>query len=209
MKNSKGHVLFLVQFAIFLAIEAIVCFTPLGSIPIGPVVATLSVVPVCITAVTLGTGAGTAMGFCMGLFSFIYWSFMMPGAATAFVFTPLSAGVGAYQGNLGSLLICFLPRTLSGTVCGVVYQLIKKRGSNGLAAALGGVLGSLTNTVGVLGGMWLFFGGQLEALNGGEWILILIGGLLLTNGLPEAVVAGIATPAVSKPLQLIAKRSSH
>lgn len=211
MKNNKNHVLVLVQFAIFLALEAIICFTPLGTIPFSPAVsATLAMIPVCITAVMLGTGAGTLMGFCTGLFSFIYWSFIAPAAPTAFVFTPLSS-TGNYHGNFGSLLICFVPRILAGTVAGGIYTLLCKRfpKRQGIAAAAGGVLGSLTNTIGVLAGMWLFFGSQLETLNEGKWILLLLGSVILTNGIPEAVVAGILTPAVCKPLKLIAQRSSR
>ena len=67
MANSKygsNKILFIAQFGILLALEAIVCFTPLGSLPaIGPIVATLSHIPVIITAIVLGTGAGAAMGF--------------------------------------------------------------------------------------------------------------------------------------------------
>ncbi len=62
---SKKRILFLTQFGLLLAIEAIVCFTPLGSLPaIGPIVATLMMVPVAITGCLLGVRAGTAMGAC-------------------------------------------------------------------------------------------------------------------------------------------------
>ena len=69
---TKNNTLFIVQFSILLAIEAIFCFTPLGSLPaMGPIVATLMMVPVIITAILLGTKAGTIMGAFAGLFSFI------------------------------------------------------------------------------------------------------------------------------------------
>lgn len=90
MSMSRKKILFLAQFALLLAIELIFCFTPLGSIPIVPglVVATLAMVPVVITAILLGTGAGAAMGFVAGLCSFLVWSFITP-APTSFVFTPI------------------------------------------------------------------------------------------------------------------------
>ena len=88
--SISKNTLRLAQFALLLAIEAIVCFTPLGSLPaVGPIVATLGMVPVIITAVVLGTGAGTLMGAFAGLFSFIVWSFFPPNPLTAFVFTPV------------------------------------------------------------------------------------------------------------------------
>ena len=80
---------FLVKFSILVVIEAIFCFTPLGSLPaLGPIVATLAMVPVIVTALILGTKAGAAMGAIAGLFSFIVWTFMPPVPPVAFVFTP-------------------------------------------------------------------------------------------------------------------------
>lgn len=78
LSKKKPNTLFIAQFAILLALEAIVCFTPLGSIPIGPLVATLAMLPVIVAGILLGTGAGAAMGFAAGLFSFIVWTFMPP-----------------------------------------------------------------------------------------------------------------------------------
>lgn len=206
MKGKKSKVLFLVQFSIFLALEALVSFTPLGSIPIGVVVASLGCIPVCVAAVTLGTWAGTLMGFSAGLFSFIVWTFTPP-SALAFAFTPFYS-VGDIHGNFFSLLICFVPRILVGTVTGVVYQRMSKRSSSQVTAScvVAGILGSLTNTVGVLGGFWLFFGEQIEAV-AGMGVLALIGSILLTNSIAEAVAAAILTPAISRPLQLVAKQS--
>ena len=49
--NQPQNILFIAQFGILLALE-VVCFTPLGSLRvIGPIVATLSHIPVIITAV--------------------------------------------------------------------------------------------------------------------------------------------------------------
>ena len=45
------------------AIEAIFCFTPLGSIPIGPIVATLAMIPVIIASLTFGKNIGMLLGF--------------------------------------------------------------------------------------------------------------------------------------------------
>ena len=87
--KTQSKTLFLTRFSILLAIEAIFCFTPLGSLPaIGPIVATLAAVPVVITAIMLGTAAGSAMGAFAGLFSFLVWTFTPPNPMFAFVFTP-------------------------------------------------------------------------------------------------------------------------
>lgn len=199
--------LFLTQFSMLLAIEAIVCFTPLGSVPIGPIVATLAMIPVIIAAIMLGTGAGAAMGFIAGLFSFIVWSFMPP-SPVAFVFTPIANG-----GNFWSLLICFVPRILVGVVTGACFQMFtrgtgKHRFPAALSYSLSGVLGSLTNTFLVLGGIYLFFGRSYAAVIGKSFDLLLglIGITVATNGVAEAVLGGVAAYAVCYPLRKHLKR---
>lgn len=64
LSKKKPNTLFIAQFAILLALEAIVCFTPLGSIPIGPLVATLAMLPVIVAGILLGTRRGGGHGLC-------------------------------------------------------------------------------------------------------------------------------------------------
>ena len=193
MKHTKT--LFLTQFAILLAIEAVFCFTPLGSIPVGPIVATLAMIPVVIAACLLGVKAGALLGGFAGLFSFIVWTFMPPNPITAFAFTP------AYPpGNFWSLVVCFVPRILAGLLAGLVATAKFPPKADVWRYVLSGVTCSLTNTVLVLGGIWLFFGGTYGQKLGNA-MLYIIGLLVLTNGIPEAIVNAIVAPAVCKPLK--------
>ena len=194
MKDRK--ILFMTQFAILTAIEAIVCFTPLGSLPLGPLVATLSHIPVIIAAVMLGTGAGAGMGFMFGLFSFIVWSFMPPNPAMAFVFTPIYS-FGEFSGNFWSILICFVPRILIGVVAGLTCKMLKNRVGNTVTFAVSGVLGTLTNTVLVLGGIYIFFGQNYAEVGGVAYTALLgiLGMAVLTNGIPEAAIGGLVGSA--------------
>lgn len=196
--QRNSNVVFLAQFSILLAILAIFCFTPLGSIPIGPIVATLAMLPVIVTAILLGPVAGSVMGGLAGLFSLIVWTFMPPTPPAAFVFSPFYS-LGEYQGSAASLLICLVPRVLVGTVAGLASRALSGMKNRPISYAIAGVLGSLTNTVLVLGGIWLFFGNQYATLFEAP-MLAIIGILILTNGLPEAVVSAIVTPAVCAPL---------
>jgi uncharacterized membrane protein len=202
-KSNRNKTLSLVQFGALLAIEAIFCFTPLGSLPaIGPIVATLAMVPVIITALLLGTKAGTIMGACAGLFSFLVWTFTPPSPVVAFVFTPFYS-LGEFRGNLGSILICFVPRILTGTVAGTVYHKLsgKLPQKDILCFSISAILGSLTNTIGVLGGIWLFFNDQYSTVAGGA-LLVIIFTTILTSGIPEAIVSAILASAVCKPLKV-------
>jgi len=199
MRNKKT--LFITQFAILAAIEAIVCFTPLGSLPIGPIVATLSHIPVILTAIMLGTRAGACMGALFGLFSFIVWSFMPPAPPMAFVFTPVYS-TGDFQGNFWSVVICFMPRILIGVVAGLTYKLLA-RSPRVIAYGLSGILGSLVNTVLVLGGIYVFFGRDFAVVNDVAYSLLLgvIGMSILTNGIPEAILGGLTGYAICAPLK--------
>lgn len=205
----KNKTLFLVQFSVLVAIEALFCFTPLGSLPaIGPIVATLAMVPVIITALLLGTKVGTIMGGIAGLFSFIVWTFMPPSPVVAFIFTPFYS-LGELHGNFGSLLICFVPRILTGTVAGALYSLLTKIKPrlDYLNLVIAAFCGSLINTFGVMGGIWLFFGNEYSSIAGNAMIAI-IGITVLTSGIPEAVVSAVFAPAVCKPLKRILRARS-
>lgn len=207
--TQRKKILFLAQFSMLLAIEAIVSFTPLGSLPaIGPVVATLSHIPVIITAILLGTGAGTAMGFFFGLFSFMVMTFTPPGP-TAFVFTPFYS-IGELSGNLWSIVICFLPRILIGVVTGLSFKLLTKlfakfKKKDAIVYGASGFLGSITNTLLVLGGIYVFFGKDFASVIGTSYNLLLgiIGGIVLTSGIPEAILGAVLAYAICRPLKKI------
>lgn len=205
-ESRKTRTLFLTQFSILLALEALTCFTPLGQIPIGPVVATLGGIPIIAAAILLGTGAGIAMGAAAGLFSLIVWTFMPPNPLIAFVFTPFYS-LGPFTGNAWSVLISFVPRMLVGAVAGWVFSFVSRaylgKGRDVLAYAASGLLGSLMNTIFVLGGIYLIFGVRYaEALGlGYELLLGMVGMTALVNGVPEAVICAVAAYFVCRPIR--------
>ena len=233
MKDNRLQ--YILKICFLVAIEFIFCFTPLGSIPIGPIVATLSAVPVIITSIVFGAGGGMILGLLFGIFSFIYWTFLMPAAPTAFLFTPFSEFT-ELKGSVGSIIICFAPRMLIGLTPAIVMNFGRKddsdyRGSvrvydirvqqhstlkvqsdlgvncesakTGIGRiVLASVVGSLTNTILVMFFIFLFFRHEYETLMG-QNILILISATILTNGIPEAIIAGIVCPFVSKAIKAL------
>ncbi len=206
----RSKTLRLTQFAMLLAIEAVVCFTPLGSLPaVGPIVATLAHVPVIITAVLLGTGAGAAMGAIAGLFSFLVWTFTPPSPLIAFVFTPFY-GPGTPHGNVWSLVIVCTedPDRRRGRL--VLQAVQPHEMEEWLRLWTQWCAGSLVNTFGVLGGIYVFFGHNYATVLGKSLnvLLGLIGLTVLTSGIPEAVIGGVAAYAVCRPLHKYTKRES-
>lgn len=184
--------------SLIIAILAIFCFTPLGSIPIGPIVATTAMIPVVISSLTFGERLGMIVGFVFGLFSFIYWTFILPAFPTAFLFTPFAESVG-YKGNLGSLVICFIPRILVGLTPILVSRLLKQSVFGDL---LGSVVGSLTNTILVITFIFLFFGNENPVI-AGKGLLTVLTATIVTNGIPEAIICAVVCPPIVKILRNI------
>ena len=57
--------------AMMAALLLIFSFTPIGTIPIGPLSITLNIIPVAIAAIALGPKGGLAMGAVFGVLSFL------------------------------------------------------------------------------------------------------------------------------------------
>ncbi len=197
MKLSKE-----LKICLMVAVLLIFCFTPLGSIPIGPIVATLCMVPVVIAALIFGKNVGALMGFIFATCSFIFFTFLAPAAPTAFLFTPFAEGAG-YKGNIFSLIICFVPRIVAGIMPAVISNKISKTSKGKyLADAIGAFVGSMTNTILFLLLAFLFFGNEYSIVENKSLPLIL-GITFLTNGIPEAVICAIVCPPIAKVLRNI------
>ena len=163
------------------AISIFLGATHLGFIPwFAGAALTIMHVPVIIGAVLEGPVVGLVIGFIFGLFSLIQGAIAPTGPADTWFVNPL---------------LSILPRLFIGPFAWLVYRALEKI-NNVLALIVSGVVGSLTNTVLVLGVIGLL--GHLP------WGLI--GTIAVTNGLPEAVVAAIITLAVVAAWQGIETR---
>ena len=209
--SNRDRIKRLTELAVLIAMEIIFGFTPLGTIHVGPVAATLAHIPVIVAAIVLGTAEGALVGFAFGLVSFLYWTFLGAADPTAIMFTPFCQ-FGEIRGSAWSLLICFVPRILIGVVAGETCRLIKKAGGrDGGAYAAAGALGSATATVLVLGLTFLLIGRQYvegysvaaKIPTPDNWMVWLLGGIgtvVLTNGVPELVVGALAAVGVGYAL---------
>lgn len=165
------------------AISIILGLTPLGIIPIGPLNATIMHLPVIIGAVLEGPVVGLVIGALFGLFSLYRAS--MGGSVLAPLFM--------------NPVVSILPRLLIGPCAYYVYKgflsLTKKRALSVGAAA---VAGTLTNTIGVMGFIYILYASKYAELMGLEpatvgWTILSASAI---NGVPECIVAVIVTVAV-------------
>ncbi len=198
----------MVQLALFTAIIGVLAAIPmLGYIPVGAIRATTIHIPVIIGGIVLGPRAGGFLGGVFGLTSFI--NNTVNPTITSFVFTPFY-NLGEFSGGFLSVVICFVPRILIGVVAAYAYRAVRKTGAKAaVGTAVAGFLGSITNTVLVMGGIYIFFGESYAAARGSsvDELLTLIIGIISVNGVIEAIVATIITTAVSLPLLRMAKHN--
>lgn len=199
-----------VKTALLTAIIFLLTFVPgIGYIPVNPVInVTIIHIPVIIGSVVLGAKKGAFLGFMFGLSSFIKNTFFST-SAMSFVFNPLfHISTGYYAGALYALIICFLPRILVGVVPYFVYTALKKKITEVGALLTAGVLGSMTNTILVMGFIGIFFKNEYAKMLGekaANGVFAFIGATICTNGITEAVVAAILSATVAKALLTVKK----
>ncbi|MCY6483538.1 ECF transporter S component [Clostridium aestuarii] len=171
----------LTTLAMLSAIAVILGFTPLGIIPIPPVGATIMHIPVIIAAVLEGPVAGVIMGLIFGVLSVI--RAMTTGSVLLFAFL--------------NPLVSVVPRILIGVVAYYGYKLMPSK-KESLKVGVAAALGTITNTVGFLGMMYILYAAPFAKINKisedvvGKTIL----GIGVTHGIPEVIVAVIITVAV-------------
>lgn len=180
---------------VMLAITIILDSTPLGAIPMGTVSATITHIPTIITGIILGPIYGLIMGTSFGLVSLIHAATRPVSPIDPLFINPLLSvfprmliGVASYYGY---------------TLVRKVLTLVKVKGSLRvtISAAVGGVLGSLTNTIFVLGMLYIVYAKEVAEKIFGSSDMIkevqtLLLGIIASNALIEAVVAGIITTAL-------------
>ena len=202
MNQKKTDVRLLAQMALLVALELVLAFTPLGYIPLGFMNATTMHIPVILGACLLGPKMGGVLGAVFGVTSVIRAT-VTPNL-TSFVFTPFYSFSPEFSGNWTSLIVAIVPRVLIGVIAGLAFQFIMRVSHDKQAVALpvAGFIGSMVNTIGVMGLIYLLFGAQYAAAGGQSFDLLLkvIMGVVCINGVPEALIAAVLTLAVGKVL---------
>ncbi len=199
-KNEKMKELVLT--GLFVAITIIMAFSPLGYIPIGVIRATIVQIPVIIGALFCGPKKGAFLGTVFGLTSCI-GSTVMP-SLTAFIFSPIVAAtqIGP-MGAVYSTLICFGPRILVGIIPYFVYKGMTGTCKSPMPRfAVSGVVGSLVNTILVMGLIVVLYRdayAQSMGVSAGA-LLGIIATTICVNGLAEAIISGIVVSALGTVL---------
>lgn len=179
----------LTQIAMLGAIIILMSVTPLGYLRIGPLSITFLTIPVVIGSILVGSAGGAILGLIFGLTSFVQCFGMDP-------FGTALAGINLFY----TAVMCLVPRILIGLFAGLAAKGFEKTKLNAaLSYAISAFCGAATNTVFFVGFLILFFGNSdyiRETL--GDGIMKIIGGLVTTNSLIEALVCAVVAAAVAR-----------
>ena len=196
------------KIALFIAIIILLSVTPLGYISLGIINATTIQMPVIIGAVLFGWKKGAFLGGVFGITSLIK-NTVQPNL-TSFVFSPFVPVFGEESGSLFAIIISLLPRIMIGIVAAGVFALLSKtKLSVAVKSAAAGFCGSLTNTVLVMGGIYLFFGESYSAAKemAYETLLATVAATITGTGITEAVISAVACGAVCAALIKYTKKT--
>jgi uncharacterized membrane protein len=161
----------LVITALMGAIAVVLGWTHWGFVPwFGGVAITIMHVPAIIAAIIVGPTSGLVVGLIFGVFSMLQAAVAPTGPTDVWFTNPL---------------LSVFPRLFIGPVAWLVASVLKRW--QPIAFFIAGIIGSLTNTVLVLG--------MIGILGYLPWMAL--GGIVLINGLPEALVSALLTTAVS------------
>ena len=204
MKTKNTDLRWMVSVALMAAIVIVLANTPLGMIQLPIIKATTVHIPVIIGAILLGPLAGGILGAVFGVCSLI--SNTMAPTLLSFAFSPFMSTTGI-PGAFKAIWISVGCRILIGVVAGWLWILFKKLKMNKklyqvIALAITGFVGSMVNTITVMGSIYILFAQQYAEAKDvaitAVWGLIM--GTVTASGIPEAIAAAILVAVITKVL---------
>ena len=190
----------MVSVALMAAIVILLANTPLGMIQLPVVKATTVHIPVIIGAILLGPMAGTILGGVFGICSLI--SNTITPTLMSFAFSPFLTTTG-FPGMLKAIWISVGCRIMIGLLSGWLWLLLRKICKNlYIKLAVTGFIGSMINTVFVMGSIYFLFAEQYAQARDVAYTAVfgLIMGTVTAAGIPEAITAAILVTAIGKVL---------
>jgi len=182
----------LVLTGMLVAISIILDATPIGTIRLPIVSATIAHVPTIIGGMTGGPLVGGIVGLSFGLASLIR-NLTQPTSILSFAFM--------------NPLVSVLPRILVGIMAYYGYYGIQKFANDYISIIAGAMIGSCTNTVLVLGMMYILYAQRVveafSAVGKSGTAKVILLGIATANGIPEMIVAAILTVVIVKGLKKI------
>nr|WP_296961507.1 ECF transporter S component [uncultured Mediterraneibacter sp.] len=206
MNTKKHDTRWMVSVALMAAIIIVLANTPLGMIQLPIIKATTVHIPVILGAVLLGPAAGAILGGVFGICSLV--SNTMAPTLLSFAFSPFMSTTGI-PGALKAIWISVGCRILIGVAAGWLWILFEKVKLNQIIALpIVGFVGSMVNTVTVMGSIYFLFAQQYAEAKDVALTAVfgLVMGTVTASGIPEAIAAAILVLAIGKVLVVVFKK---
>lgn len=206
MKAKKHDTRWMVSVALMAAIVIVLANTPLGMIQLPIIKATTVHIPVILGAILLGPGAGAILGAVFGICSLV--SNTMAPTLLSFAFSPFLSTTGS-PGALKAIWISVGCRILIGVAAGWLWVLFTKIKLNQfIALPIVGFVGSMVNTVTVMGSIYFLFAQQYAEAKEVAFTAVfgLVMGTVTASGIPEAIAAAILVLALGKVLVVVFRK---
>ena len=199
MNTRKHDTRWMVGVAMMAAIVVLLANTPLGLIPTPIINATTTHIPVILGAILFGPLAGSILGATFGVCSMISNTFAPK--VLSFAFSPFLAV--SLPGALKAVWISVGCRMMIGIVAGWLWIGLKRlRCHTAVALPIVGFVGSMTNTVFVMGSIFFLLRPEYaQAMGVGmDAVLGLVMGIITGSSVLEAIVALILVTSIGAVL---------
>ena len=206
MNKTKKDTRWLTSVALMAAVVILLANTPLGMIQLPIIKATTVHIPVILGAILLGPMAGAILGAVFGVCSLI--SNTVTPTLLSFAFSPFMSMTGM-SGAVKAVWISVGCRMMIGIISGWFWIVVKKCKLNHfIALPIAGFLGSMVNTVFVMGSIYVLLAREYaQARNVGvEAVFGLVMGTVTASGIPEAIAAAVLVAVIGKVLLKVVKR---
>lgn len=193
--NKQSKTSQITMLGLMTAILLLMAYTPLGYLNIGPLAISFNMIPVAISAITLGPVGGAIAGAVFGITSFLQC--IGVGGTSA---------MGAMLFSINPVLAFiqrFIPRLLDGLLLGYIFQGMRKKSKNiYLSCAVTGFFSAFLNTLFFMTLLVVLFGNTeyMQGLMGGKNVIVFICSFVGINAVCEMVSATIVSGAVGAAL---------
>ena len=193
--NKKFTTSQITLLGLMVAILLLMAYTPLGYLNIGPLAISFNMIPVAISAITMGPVGGAVAGAVFGLTSFgqcIGIGGLSGMGAALFAINPTFAFIQR-----------FLPRLVDGILLGYIFSGVRKKTKNiYVSCAVTGFLSAFLNTLFFMGMLVGLFGNTeyVQGLMGGKNVILFICTFVGINAVCEMLSATVVTGAVGAAL---------
>lgn len=190
MKSAKS----LVILGLLTAILIVFSFTPIGTIPIGPLSITLNIIPIAIAAIALGPAGGAVIGGVFGILSFLQC-----------IGIGVPSGMGATLFGISPFLAFiqrFIPRLLDGFLVGLIFRFCEKKLGHGPAGFIAGFCSAFLNTLFFMSALIILFGNTeyVQGLIAGRNVIVFVCAFVGVNAVVEMIVSTVVSGGVCAAL---------